>query len=91
MVGEALLNNPKLFANTENYDPFEIITDYIDTCRASHSDAVIIKSVRQHVKNFLRCLKPSFNHEFRAALESCQSIHAIESCISDWKSFLLKL
>jgi len=82
MVGESLLLNPCIFANTVP-DPVGISLEYLDLCR-EHPATATIQTVQTHVRHFVdhQCGRRPWFNKFRAALNRCQTLDDIERLLS---------
>ncbi|TFY53891.1 hypothetical protein EVJ58_g9185 [Rhodofomes roseus] len=81
MVGETLLGNPCLFANTVP-DPVSISREYIDICR-ERPDTATMQTIQTHVRHFIdhQCGRRPWFNKFRAALTRCQTLDNIEDLL----------
>ncbi|KZT70037.1 FMN-linked oxidoreductase [Daedalea quercina L-15889] len=81
MVGETLLGNPCLFANTVP-DPVSISHEYIDICR-EHLDTATMQTMQTHIRHFVdhQCGRRPWFNKFRAALARCQSLDDLEDVL----------
>jgi len=81
MVGETLLGNPCLFANTIP-DPVSISREYIDICRERPGTATM-QTIQTHVRHFIdhQCGRRPWFIKFRAALARCQTPDDIEDLL----------
>ncbi|KAH9932977.1 uncharacterized protein B0H18DRAFT_952126 [Fomitopsis serialis] len=81
MVGETLLGNPCLFANTIP-DPVSISREYIDICR-EHPGTATMQTIQTHVRHFIdhQCGRRPWFNKFRAALARCQTPDDIEDLL----------
>ncbi|KAL1657709.1 hypothetical protein GGF50DRAFT_20952, partial [Schizophyllum commune] len=81
MVGETLLGNPCIFAETLP-DPVAISCEYLDLCRAYPGTATLM-TIKLHIKHFVdfQCARRPWFNKFRNALTDCADIDDIEHLV----------
>ncbi|TFK21611.1 t-diRNAhydrouridine synthase [Coprinopsis marcescibilis] len=81
MVGEALLDNPCLFANVTP-DPFDISLEYLTLCDMCPGTA-LLPSIQAHIRHFMeaRCTRESWFPKFKDSLNRTESIEEIMALV----------
>ncbi|KAF9009967.1 t-diRNAhydrouridine synthase [Cyathus striatus] len=81
MVGESLLGNPCLFADTVP-DPMEISLEYLDICK-QYAEVVPLTTIQTHIRHFIdfQCNRRPWFSKFRTALNATQSLEEVEKLL----------